>query len=157
MKLYLDNCCFNRPYDSQTTNKILIETRAKLLVQDEIRAGKHELVGSYMLEYENEQNPFEMKKQTIRTFQKQYSTQYVSFELRESLVAKINEITRYNIHYKDATHVACAIYAKCDYLLTTDARLQQRYRGDEIRIVNPVEFVRLESEKEETEELCPRK
>ena len=152
MKLYLDNCCFNRPYDSQTTNKILIETRAKLLVQDEIRAGKHELVGSYMLEYENEQNPFEMKKQTIRTFQKQYSTQYVSFELRESLIAKINEITRYNIHYKDATHVACAIYAKCDYLLTTDARLQQRYRGDEIRIVNPVEFVRLESEKEETEE-----
>ena len=110
-----------------------------------------------MLEYENEQNPFEMKKQTIRTFQKQYSNQYVSFELRESLIAKINEITRYNIHYKDATHVACAIYAKCDYLLTTDARLQQRYRGDEIRIVNPVEFVRLESEKEETEELCPRK
>ncbi len=132
-----------------------METSAKLRVQDEIRAGKHELVGSYMLEYENEQNPNEMKKQTIRAFQKQYSTQYVSFELRESLITKIDEISRYNIHYKDATHVACAIYAKCDYLLTTDARLQQRYRGDEIRIVNPVEFVQLEAEKEETEKHDP--
>lgn len=128
-----------------------METNAKLRVQDEIRTGKHELANSYMLEYENEQNPNEMKKQTIRAFQKQYSTQYVPFELRESLIAKIDEISRYNIHYKDATHVACAIYAKCDYLLTTDARLQQRYRGDEIRIVNPVEFVQLETKNEETE------
>ena len=108
--------------------------------------GKHELVSSYMLEYENEQNPNEMKKQAIKSFLRLYSSRYVPFELRESLSAKVDEILRYNIHYKDATHVACAIYAKCDYLLTTDVRLQQRYRGDEIRIVNPVEFVQLDSE-----------
>lgn len=47
----------------------------------------------------------------------------------------------FNIAYKDATHVACAIYAGCDYLLTTDARFQRRYRGAEIRILNPLEFV----------------
>ena len=47
----------------------------------------------------------------------------------------------YNITYKDATHAACAIFAGCDYLLTTDIRFQKRYKGTEIKIINPVEFV----------------
>lgn len=57
MKLYLDNCCYNRPYDMQFEFKVSMETRAKLHIQEEIRAGKYELVGSYMLQYENSKNP----------------------------------------------------------------------------------------------------
>lgn len=33
MRLYLDNCCFNRPFDIQTQLKIYLETQAKLAVQ----------------------------------------------------------------------------------------------------------------------------
>lgn len=29
-RIYLDNCCFNRPYDDQTQAKVLFETQAKL-------------------------------------------------------------------------------------------------------------------------------
>ena len=36
-KLYLDNCCFNRPYDDQTQFIIRIETDAKLKIQDSIK------------------------------------------------------------------------------------------------------------------------
>lgn len=39
-----------------------METRAKLRIQDEIKAGKYELVSSYMLEYENSQNRDPMKR-----------------------------------------------------------------------------------------------
>lgn len=35
------------------------------------------------------------------------------------------KIMGYNIAYKDATHAACAIYANCDYLLTTDIRFKE--------------------------------
>ncbi len=49
MRLYLDNCCYNRPYDSQESFKISMETRAKLYVQDEVKAGKYELIGSYIV------------------------------------------------------------------------------------------------------------
>ena len=35
LRLYLDNCCYNRPYDEQTQFKILMETRAKLHIQAE--------------------------------------------------------------------------------------------------------------------------
>ena len=62
MKLYLDNCCFNRPFDDQTQLKIHLESQAKLAVQDMIINGVHSLIWSYMLEYENSQNPFEIRK-----------------------------------------------------------------------------------------------
>jgi len=33
MKIYLDNCCFNRPYDDQDLLRIRIETEVKLEIQ----------------------------------------------------------------------------------------------------------------------------
>ena len=37
MKIYLDNCCFYRPYDDQTQIRISLETQAKLYVQDLVK------------------------------------------------------------------------------------------------------------------------
>ena len=54
----MDNCCFNRPFDDQKQSRIGIETEAKLFIQDEILAGKLRLAWSYILDYENEANPF---------------------------------------------------------------------------------------------------
>lgn len=34
MKIYMDNCCYNRPYDDQTHIRIHLETEAKLHIQD---------------------------------------------------------------------------------------------------------------------------
>ena len=59
------------------------------------------------------------------------------------------KIMGYNIAYKDATHAACAIYANYDYLLTTDIRFQRRYKGSEIKILNPLEFVQIAGEEDE--------
>ena len=33
MRVYLDNCCYNRPYDDQTQLRISLESQAKLYVQ----------------------------------------------------------------------------------------------------------------------------
>ena len=30
-KVYLDNCCYNRPYDDQTQLRIELETKAKII------------------------------------------------------------------------------------------------------------------------------
>ena len=69
MRLYLDNCCFNRPYDSQSSIKVNLETRAKLHIQEEIKKGKYELVTSCMLEFANSQNSDLMKREVIREYQ----------------------------------------------------------------------------------------
>jgi len=46
MRIYLDNCCFNRPFDDQAQVRVLLETEAKLVVQDRIRSGNIQLVWS---------------------------------------------------------------------------------------------------------------
>lgn len=70
MKLYLDNCMFNRPFDDQSNIKILLEAEAKLKIQERIRSGLYELVWSYMLDYENEKNPFRERREQIAKWRK---------------------------------------------------------------------------------------
>jgi len=40
IKIYLDNCCYNRPYDDQTQLRIELETKAKLFIQQKITEHK---------------------------------------------------------------------------------------------------------------------
>ena len=65
MKVYLDNCCFNRPYDDQSHLRIRLESEAKLKIQEEIRNGAYKLVWSYIMDYENNKNPFRERKMQI--------------------------------------------------------------------------------------------
>ncbi|MBR2304211.1 MAG: hypothetical protein IJ871_03630 [Ruminococcus sp.] len=148
MRIYLDNCCYNRPYDDQTQFKVTMETRAKLHIQRAVMNGKYELVGSFILEYENSKNIDIAKKRLIKAFQDKYSTYYVPIERKPTLESKVAEIMEYGIKYKDAVHVACAIYASCEYLLTTDIKFQKHYKGNEITIINPIEFIQITEEEE---------
>ena len=61
MPIYLDNCCFNRPFDDQSQVRVLLETEAKLVVQERIRSGELQLVWSYIMDFENDANPFEAR------------------------------------------------------------------------------------------------
>jgi hypothetical protein len=70
MRLYLDNCTFNRPFDNQNQLKIKLETWAKLFIQQGILNNKYELVWSYILEYENNQNKFNNRRNIIHNWKK---------------------------------------------------------------------------------------
>ncbi|MCK7575329.1 MAG: hypothetical protein MZV65_05220 [Chromatiales bacterium] len=50
--IYLDMCCFNRPYDDQSQARIRLETEAKLLIQEHIHAGRCKLAWSAVLDFE---------------------------------------------------------------------------------------------------------
>ena len=52
MRVYLDNCCYNRPFDPQEQLRVAIETEAKMRVQDLMRTGQIEYVWSAVLDYE---------------------------------------------------------------------------------------------------------
>ena len=62
MRIYFDNCCFNRPFDDQTQLRINLETEAKIQIQNEIVNGRFELVWSYILDFENAMNLFEVRR-----------------------------------------------------------------------------------------------
>lgn len=44
MRVYLDNCCYNRPFDDQGQVRIRLETEAKLRVQALMRTDEIEYV-----------------------------------------------------------------------------------------------------------------
>jgi len=141
VRIYLDNCCYNRPYDDQSQIRIYLEAQAKLYIQGLIKDGQLELVNSYVLEYENGKNRLIQKRQMIADFVNGNESYYVGHE-REKDIAKIAEpIIQTGIKEKDAFHVACAIYAQCDYFITTDDRLL-KYQVNQMPLVTPGEFIR---------------
>lgn len=46
VRVYLDNCCYSRPYDVQSSRRIIKETEAKLKIQRLITDGRLELMSS---------------------------------------------------------------------------------------------------------------
>ena len=139
-------CCFNRPYDDQSQLKVAMEALSKIHIQYGIRQGKYELAGSYMLDYECSNIPNPVRKKAIQDFIKQYVAVYVGVQRSDIIGSKAEEIMRTGIKEKDAVHVASAIFAKCDYFISTDLRLL-KYKSEEIKMVNPIQFV-METEAE---------
>lgn len=137
MKIYLDNCCFNRPFDDQSQLKIHLEAQAKLDVQRRILSGEYILVWSYILEYENDQNPFDVRKEAIIEW-KSIAQEYI--DESEEILCFAEQLQKKGIKPKDALHLACAVAANCDYFLTTDKKLLNT-PIDGIITVNPIEFI----------------
>lgn len=141
VRIYLDNCSYNRPYDDQSQMRIYLETQAKLHIQDMIRKGDLELVTSYVLGYENDRNRSLQKKMAIERFIREYSSVYVSDKNKNEIGKYADEIMKTGVKEKDAYHVACAIIAQCKYFITTDDRLL-KYYSEDIYLVTPGEFIR---------------
>jgi len=138
LKLYLDNCCFNRPFDDQQHPLVKIETEAKLLIQDELLAGKINLVWSYILFQENNDNPYPNRKQQVLTWES-LASQHIT--RTEDIEAYAESLLPMGFKAKDALHVACAVAAGADYFITTDKKvLNKSVPG--ITTMNPIDFVR---------------
>lgn len=149
MRIYLDMCCYNRPYDDQSNFKVSMETQAKIHIQNLIEEGEYDLIGSYTLDYEVSRNPFEMRRNSIIKFINDHIKGYVGKERAEQIKPIAEELMEYGAKEKDAYHVASAIYANCEYFISTDIRLLKR-KTDKIKLVNPIEFVlEMEGEKDD--------
>ena len=144
MLIYLDNCCFNRPYDDQAHIAIRLESEAKLHVQEEILLGKYQLVWSYILDYENSQNPFLERKSTIATWRRHAK---LDIEAHPKVMDLARQYQSMGLKAKDALHLACARHAQCSVFLTTDKGiLRKADRIEGMSLQNPINFVAEEKE-----------
>jgi len=139
MRLYLDNCCFNRPFDDQSTLTIRLETEAKLHIQTAIRAGHYALGWSYILDYENAANPLDERRSEIQ----KWKTLADSFVVETpAVLATMRENVTAGFKAVDALHIACAQALKCEYFLTVDKGILKKAKAiAHIRIMNPIDFV----------------
>lgn len=140
LKVYLDNCCYNRPYDNQEFIVIRHEAEAKILIQNHIKNKDINLVSSYVLVYENNRNTFEAKKKVIEEFFIDNSSVYVSNNRKDDVENIALSIEKTGIKHLDALHMACAIIANCDYFITTDKRVL-KYKNSDLKVINPRDFI----------------
>lgn len=137
MRLYLDNCALNRPFDDQSQIRVRLESEAKLYIQDKIKKRRVELIWSYILDIENDQNPFEEKRRAIERWK---TLAVVDIAASKGLIEKARELEAVGIKAKDALHVASAIAGKADYFITTDDRLLKKLSASqEVKAANPVD------------------
>ncbi|WP_295457937.1 PIN domain-containing protein [uncultured Thiodictyon sp.] len=145
MRIYLDVCAFNRPFDDQKHIRVRLEAEAKLYVQGKIKAGEVELVWSYILDLENDQNPFREKRLAIEEWRK-YSIAYITES--DEIIDKANEFVRIGLKPKDALHVSSAIAGEAKYFMTTDDKLLKKIAAEsQIVAINPISLAAIIDER----------
>ena len=146
LKIYLDNCCYSRPFDPPANPTIIFETSAKILIQILITNRKVILVNSFVVYEESSAIANKENRKLIINFLNKAEI-YIAKDKLDETFKIANEIIKTGVKYMDASHISCAIIADCDYFITTDKRLL-KYKTDKIKIINPVDFIRIWEEKE---------
>ena len=139
MRVYLDNCCYNRPFDDQDQLKVRLETVTKLAVQLMMAVGVVEYVWSKALNYEISFNPFP-KRRTSILWWRSGAAEYV--KMTDGIIQRGEEIEGLGVKPKDALHLASAEKAGCDVFLTTDRGILKKVHAlGSMRVMNPIQFV----------------
>ena len=138
MRVYLDNCCYNRPFGEQAQLRVVLETLAKLNIQQQMRDGVLEYVWSSVLDFEISKSRFLDRSLQIMPWAK---GAVINVQIDDSIRFRAKEFEANGLKAMDALHVACAEAAECDWFFTTDRGILKKARNlISMRVANPVEF-----------------
>lgn len=140
MIIYLDNCCYNRPFDDQTQERIHLESEVILTVLKMEQMKQAVIVGSVILELEINRMQDENKKQKVFDLYRIVHTHIPYTEKIKKRSADIMSMS--NIRTFDSLHIASAEAAKADVFLTTDDKLEKNAEKLKLktRVINPLKF-----------------
>ena len=141
-KIYMDVCCWNRPFDDQTQTRVHLEAEAVLAVVSEIERGDCRLLHSEVVDLEIANTPaLELRQRLQALIPRPH--RYVRCE--QKVLARALELERRRFAGIDALHLACAESAVADVFLTTDDRLLRlavRYADFlRVRVANPLAWM----------------
>jgi predicted nucleic acid-binding protein len=142
MKLYLDSCCYNRPYDDQTQEKIHMEGEAILAIISKCKQTDDEIVGSSALDLEIDQNSDIEKKEKVKYFYEQTVTSKTEYSA--SIFKRVQELSEQtNIRTLDRFHLSFAENSNVDILLTTDTKFEKASSklNLRLRVINPLKYL----------------
>ena len=138
MRIYLDNCCYNRPFDDQSQLKVLLESLAKLSIQQKMRDGELEYVWSTVLDFEIGKSGFIDRTRQILPWA---NGAVVKVFVNDFIRTRAKDFEAVGVKPVDALHVACAESAGCDWFFTADNGLIKKAKAHtSMHVANPVEF-----------------
>ena len=122
MKIYLDNCCLNRPFDDLSNDIVRHEAEAILTVVDRCENSTWQLLISDVLMHEINMNPnLDRRSKVLLLCRPASSIIKLSLEIfkRAAILQKAG------IKTYDSLHVASAELGNADVFLTTDHILRK--------------------------------
>lgn len=141
MKVYLDTCSLQRPLDSKSQIRIMLEAEAVLGVIGLCENGEIELVSSEVLVFESNRNP----KMVRRGFGREVLAKAGIFiNLDDEIEQRAEAFGKIGIKPLDALHLASAEMARADYFCTCDNQLLKKGKGIadlRTKVVTPLELI----------------
>lgn len=142
LKIYLDVCCLNRPFDQQTQARIRLETEAILEIINYCQAGTWTLITSNVLEAEINQTP---NIERVENVKKILSIAKIKVLSGDWLSERTKDLQKLGFASYDAAHIASAERAKVDIFLTTDDRLLKKSQTFaqllKVKVNNPLQWL----------------
>jgi predicted nucleic acid-binding protein len=143
VRIYLDACCLQRPFDDQTQPRIRVEAEAVLAVLAAVQAGDVTLVTSDALDFEIGRIPDEQRRSEAFAMLT-LAVEHLEIEAANETTA--NALVASGLSAMDALHVALASRAAVDYFATTDDRLLRHARSAPGLSCQPISLLSLISE-----------
>jgi predicted nucleic acid-binding protein len=141
MKIYLDCCCLQRPFDDKSQPRIAVEAEAILAVLALCESGHLKLLSSDALLFEIKQIPDQIRKEnTLEILMLAEKTLELTAEI-ETLARNIQD---HGIKPLDALHLAFASFSGIDYFCTCDDKFIKKARQLEnlnTKVAYPTELV----------------
>lgn len=139
--VYLDNCCYNRPFDDRSNIKNYLEREAILLIMQMAYDGNLCVYGSEVLQKEMSQiSNYDKRKNVEGLYQSIISD---TITINEEIVSRAKIIMEQSsIKAFDSMHLASAEQS-ADVLLTTDAKFLKAANRIKTRVhvKDPVMFI----------------
>ncbi len=142
MRIYLDVCCINRPFDDQTEERIRMESEAVLAILKRCLS-EWTLISSEAIDYEISRIP-DVERRSKAERIASISREKIAVD--DSIVSRSREIEREGLKPMDALHLACA-ERSADVMLTTDDEIVRAAAKKnasiriKVRVVNPARWL----------------
>ncbi len=142
MKIYLDACCWNRPFDDQSQHRVRLEAEAVLSILGMAEAGEFEIAGSDVVEGELSQMPDRERYKKVELL---LALASFYIDLTPAIERRARELQNLNFSPWDALQIAAAESVPTDCFLTTDDELlrkaNRQRRNLKVKVENPAKWL----------------
>ena len=141
MVIYLDTCCYGRPYDDHAQLKIKAETSAIVSVISACEFEGFLIIGSPMLKIEINQIPNDEIRQNVMNFYN--DTVAKKTPMTAEVEERASVLQAGGLRKMDSYHTALAESAGATHLLTTDPKFVNAAAKLRLKtnVVNPINFL----------------
>lgn len=123
MRIYLDTCCYNRPFDDLSQDRVLIESEAVARLLVRVQQAAVVLVVSDALLFELRRNPSPDRRRVLLGMAA-LASEHV--RMTPTVRALAHQVRALGFGDLDAAHLASAAIAGVDGFLRVDDRLLQK-------------------------------